>query len=159
MDMLIKLCALPDTDTLSESIRRQNIRIRRAMAYERRKLIDWVHENFNPLWADECAVAFGRQPIGCYLAVKGDAICGFCCLDVTYRNFIGPIGIASKCRSKGVGRYLVLTAAEELHKAGFAYAIVGDAGEPEFFRKAANAIGIPDSAPGPYPPKLAGEDG
>jgi len=157
MDMLIKLYELPHCEAHSEPIRRQRIHIRRAMAYERRKVRDWVHKTFNPLWAEECTVAFGRQPIGCYIAVKEDAICGFCCLDVTYRNFIGPIGIAPSYRSKGVGGSLLLTAAEEIHKAGFAYAIIGDVGEPDFFRRVANAMDIPDTTPGPYPPKLVGD--
>lgn len=154
MDMLIKLYNLPDRHALVGSIHRQNIQIRRAMPYERTNVCDWVKETFNPLWAEECHVAFGRQPIGCYLAVQTDAICGFCCLDVTYRNFIGPIGISPRYRSSGVGRYLLLTVAEEIHRAGFAYAVIGDAGEPDFFRKAVNAMDIPDSSPGPYPPKL-----
>lgn len=157
MDMLIKLYDLPDREAYAKSLRRQHIRIRRAMPYERRRVVDWVHENFNPMWADECTVAFGRQPIGCYIAVEGDAICGFCCVDVTYRNFVGPIGIAPHVRSKGIGGYLLLTAAEEIYKAGYAYAIVGDAGSPGFFKKVANAMEIPDSTPGPYPPKLAGD--
>ncbi len=156
MDMLIKLYDLPNRHALEGPIQRRNIHIRRAMPYERRNVCDWVDENFNPLWAEECKVAFGRQPIGCYLAVKKDTICGFCCLDVTYRNFIGPIGVSQRYRSSGVGRYLLLTVAEEISKAGFAYAVIGDAGEPEFFRNAVNAMDIPDSTPGPYPPKLEG---
>ena len=156
MDMLIKLYELPNRNALAGPIRRQNIHIRRAMPYERRNVCDWVDENFSPLWAEECKVAFGRQPIGCYIAVQKGSICGFCCLDVTFRNFIGPIGIAPGCRSGGIGRYLLLTVAKEIQKAGFAYAVIGDAGEPGFFRKAVNAMDIPDSTPGPYPHKLKG---
>ncbi len=158
MDMLIKLYELSDRVDLCASIHGQQIQIRRAMAYERRRVIDWVLENFNPTWAQECEVAFGRQPIGCYIAVKANAICGFCCLDVTYRNFIGPIGIAPHCRSKGIGGLLLLTIAKEIRSAGFAYAIIGDVGEPEFFRRVVNAMDIPDSTPGPYPSKLKEPD-
>jgi GNAT superfamily N-acetyltransferase len=154
MDMLIKLYDLPSQEAFVEQVTRQHIVIRRAMAYERSTVCDWVRRHFNPLWAEECAVAFGHQPIGCYIAVKDDALCGFCCLNATYRNFIGPIGIASSFQSKGVGRSLLLTAAEEMHRAGFAYAVIGDAGEPGFFKRAARAVEIPDSTPGSYPPKL-----
>ena len=157
MDMLIKLYDLPDCEALSGSIGRQHIQIRRAMAYERRKVRDWVRRNFNSFWAEECTVAFGRQPIGCYIAVRDVTLCGFCCLDVTYQNFIGPIGITPQFRSKGVGRALLLAAADELQRAGFAYAVIGDAGEPEFFKRAAKALEIQDSTPGPYPPKITGE--
>ncbi len=127
------------------------------MAYERRKVVDWVRRQFNALWAEECAVAFGRQPVGCYVAVKDDAIFGFCCLDVTWRNFIGPIGIDGGHRSKGIGRALLLAAAQEMRASGYAYAVVGDVGEPGFFRRAANALDIPNSTPGPYPPRAPGD--
>lgn len=154
MDMLIKLYDPPNSNAIINSLEQQQILIRRAMAYERATVCDWVREKFNPLWGEECAAAFGRQPIGCYIAVKNDAICGFCCLDVTFLNFIGPIGIEPAIRRKGVGRWLLLTAADEMRKAGYAYAVIGDVGEPGFFRKAANAFEIPDSSPGPYPPRI-----
>jgi predicted N-acetyltransferase YhbS len=58
------------------------------------------------------------------------------------------------CRSRGVGRALLLSAAAELHLNGFAYAVVGDVGEPDFFKRSAGALEIPDSTPGGYPPKI-----
>ena len=155
MDMLVKLYDLPDREAFVQQVRRQQIVIRRPMAYERRTVCDWVRLHYNPLWAEECAVAFGHQPIGCYIAVKEDILCGFCCLNVTYRNFIGPIGVMPRFQLKGVGRSLLLTAAGEMHRAGFAYAVIGDAGEPDFFKRAAKAVEIPDPNPGSYPPKLS----
>lgn len=156
MDMLIKLYALPACQTAVETLGSQGIRIRRAMAYERAKVTEWVEQTFNPLWADECVVAFGRRPVGCYIAVQNNAVCGFCCLDTTFQNFIGPIGVHRDCRSRGVGRgLLLLSAASELHLNGYAYAVVGDAGEPEFFKRSAGALEIPDSTPGAYPPKIS----
>lgn len=154
MDMLIKLYDLPDSEAIVEALELERICIRRAMAYERRTVGDWVLKNFNALWAEECATAFGRQPVGCYIAVKGDTLCGFCCLGVTFRNFIGPIGIGEDMRSKGVGRSLLLMAADEMHKSGYAYAVIGDVGEPGFFKRAANAVEIPESSPGPYPSRI-----
>ena len=158
MDMLIKLYALPSRGVFTGTLQRQNIIIRRAMAYERRIVSEWVRQNFNTLWAEECAVAFGHRPIGCHIAVKDDILCGFCCQNVTYRNFIGPIGVAPRFQSKGIGRSLLLTSAEDMHHNGFAYAVIGDAGEPAFFKRVAKAMEIAGSTPGPYPPRLSETD-
>jgi len=152
--MLVKLYALPPCDADIAKLAQQGIQIRRAMAYEFSIVTGWVKKAFNSLWADECRSAFGGRPVGCYIAVKEKGICGFCCLDVTFRNFIGPIGVQEDCRSQGVGRGLLLSAARELHLSGYAYAIIGDVGEPVFFKKAVDAIDIPNSTPGAYPARV-----
>lgn len=151
MDMLIKLYELPSPGAAVEALAEQGVAVRRAMAYERGNTIDWVKEKFNPLWADECAVAFGRQPIGCFVAVHEAAIVGFCCVDSTYRGFVGPIGASDGFRGQGIGRALVLTALWQMRAEGYAYAVAGDVGEPGFFRKTAGAVEIDNSSPGPYP--------
>ena len=153
MDMLIKLYALPSGQKFAEKLGRRGIHIRRAMAYERGPVARWVESAFNSLWSDECSVAFSRQPIGCYIAVNADTLLGFCCLNVTYRNFIGPIGVSPKHRNQGVGKGLLISVANELYRSGYAYAVVGDVGAPGFFAKAAGAFEIPDSTPGAYPPR------
>jgi ribosomal protein S18 acetylase RimI-like enzyme len=124
------------------------------MAYERGLVVKWVQTAFNTFWSDECEVAFSRQPIGCYIAVRQSAIVGFCCLNVTYRNFIGPIGVDRNCRGQSIGKDLLMAAANELYRTGYAYAVVGDAGAPGFFSNAAGAVEIPDSSPGAYPRKI-----
>ena len=73
---------------------------------------------------------------------------------ITFRNFIGPIGVAQEVRGQGVGRGLILSVLNELFLSGYAYAIVGDAGLPVFFQKAAGAVEIPDSSPGSYPARI-----
>lgn len=154
MDMLINLNAVASSRQVIEDLGRQGMVIRRAMAYERSQVMGWVQKNFNSLWADECAVAYSRQPVGCYIAVKDDAINGFCCFDTTFRNFIGPIGVKQNCRRRGVGHGLLISVAHELFLSGFAYAVVGDVGASEFFKKAVGAWEIPDSTPGAYPRKI-----
>lgn len=154
MDMLIKLNEAVANSRIIKHVSRQGVAIRRAMAYERGQVMGWVYENFNALWADECAVAFGRQPIGCHIAVKDDAICGFCCVDTTFKNFIGPIGVLQSLRRKGVGHGLLVSVSQGLLQSGYAYAVVGDAGVPEFFNKAVAAWEIPESTPGVYPRKI-----
>ena len=152
MDMLIKLYELPPFDAIVAASASLGIDVRRAMAYERSRTTAWVAKQFNALWADECAVAFGRQPVGCHLAVGNDGVVGFCCVDSTYRNFIGPIGITAEWQRKGIGRALVLSALWQMRASGYAYAVVGDVGQPDFFKKTVGAIEITGSTPGPYPP-------
>lgn len=153
-DLLVALYRLPKVESTLLELERKGVTIRRGMAYERQKAIGWVAATFGALWADECATAFGRQPIGCYLAVKANKIVGFSCLDTTFKNFVGPIGVTKEHHAIGVGRALLLACLKEMEMAGYAYAIVGDAGEPGFFQKAAGAIVIDGSSPGAYPPKL-----
>ncbi len=154
MDMLIKLYRLPSPAHFLSELAKDGIVVRRAMSYERRKIVQWVENTFNTGWADEVEASFGHPAIGCFIAVHERLICGFCCLNTTFRNFVGPIGVAEKVRRKGVGRGLVLSALNELLSTGYAYAIVGDVGHPIFFKAAAGAIEIPDSSPGPYPDRI-----
>ncbi len=153
-DLLVHLYRLPEMEPHLRALEQKGIVVRRAMAYERRKAMHWVEETFGALWANECATAFGRQPIGCYLAIYEEQIVGFCCLESTFKNFVGPIGVSSSHRTAGVGRALLLACLKEMALSGYAYAIVGDAGAPAFFQKAAGASTINGSTPGPYPPRL-----
>ncbi len=153
-DLLVALYQVTGADAYRGKIEARGITVRRAMPYERRIVIGWVADNFGASWSDECATAFGHQPIGCYLAVKADQIVGFSCLDTTFKNFIGPIGVAGGYRQSGVGGALLQVCLKEMAMAGYAYAIIGDAGEPDFFRKVAGASIIDASTPGPYPPRL-----
>ena len=155
MDMLFQLNRLPSLEDCLERAAASKISIRRAMAYEHHTVIAWVEQAFGPLWSSECAVAFGRQPIGCHIAIQSQVLCGFCCVESTYRNFLGPIGVISQMRNRGIGRTLVVTVLHEMRHRGYAYAIVGDVGEPGFFKRVAGAVEIPDSSPGAYPEKLS----
>ena len=154
VDMLFQLNRLPSLETALKRLAGKGITIRRAMAYERSRIIRWVRGEFSELWADECAVAFGRQPIGCHIAVQSREISGFCCLESTFRNFIGPIGVARELHNNGIGRALVLSVLHEMRQCGYAYAIVGDVGEPDFFVQVAGAVEIPAQGGTAYPQKL-----
>jgi hypothetical protein len=46
------------------------IQIRRALAAEKYKVAAWVKENFTEGWASEAELAFGRQPVSCFIAVQ-----------------------------------------------------------------------------------------
>jgi GNAT superfamily N-acetyltransferase len=153
-DMLVKLYALPDSSITMENMNRQGIVIRRVMAYEYTVFIDWVKTHFTGQWADESRLAFCRQPIGCFIALEKNRICGFAAVNCTYLNFFGPIGVSVEYRGRGIGHALVLSGLSGLKSQGYAYAIIGGVADPRFFKKTAAACIIDGSSPGAYYPSI-----
>jgi predicted N-acetyltransferase YhbS len=150
MDMLVKLYDLPDARAAFERLREQGVEIRRALAAEKHKVAGWVRENFAEGWASETEIAFGRQPISCFIAVKDGGIVGFACHDATCCNFFGPTGVAPKARKNGVGTALLFACLEDMRQQGFAYAIIGGVGPAVYYSKAVGAVPIEGSEPGIY---------
>ena len=148
-DLLVKLYELPPGEATLPGTT-----VRRAMAYEKHLVIEWARANFGEGWASECDVAFGNQPISCRIAVERGEVVGFACYDATCRGFFGPIGVAGGARRRGIGRALLLSTLHAMSAAGYAYAVVGGAGEPEFYTQTVGAIEIPGSTPGIYRDRL-----
>ena len=96
MDMLVKLYDLPESRTLRERLAKAGISVRRALAPEKHKVTAWIRDNFSEGWVSETEVAFSRQPVSCFIAVKDGRITGFACHDATCRNFFGPTGVTPK---------------------------------------------------------------
>lgn len=154
MDMLVKLYELPDATPYASDLQRAGIVVRRAMVHERHKVVAWVSETFGAKaagWVDECTAAFARQPVACHIAVRSGAVVGFACYDTTARGMFGPIGVGESARSNGIGRLLLLASLRDMHVVGYAYAVVGHVANTTFFAKAAGAVAIEGSTPGPYP--------
>jgi len=150
MDMLVKLYDLPDSGAAFERLRQQGIRIRRALAPEKHRVAAWVRENFTAGWASETEIAFARQPISCFIAVREGRIVGFACHDATCRNFFGPTGVELHARKTGVGTGLLLACLEAMRHQGFGYAIIGGVGPSAYYSKAVGAVPIDGSEPGIY---------
>lgn len=151
--MLVKLYDLPDKAELRRRQALRNTEVRRAMAYEKEDVVNWVGRAFKHSarsWRSECNVAFAHSPIACHIAVCNSVIVGFVCHDTTAKNFLGPIGVGEEMRGTGIGRFLLVTALCAMHAQGYAYAIIGHVGVPSFFSKAVGAIEIPGSTPGIY---------
>jgi len=153
-DLIVKLYDLPDACPLLEKLKKEDIIIRIAMAWEKHQVIMWVGKIFGKLWASECDIAFARQPVSCYLATKNRELVGFACYDSSVKNFFGPVGVDEKFRGKDIGTALLLKCLHAMASGGYAYAIVGDAGSPEFYKKTVNAHVIPGSSPGIYCERL-----
>ena len=157
MDMLVKLYELPGEADGGRKQALQNAVVRRAMAYEKELVVNWVGQTFSSSagsWKSECDIAFAHSPIKCHIAVSDSVIVGFVCHDITAKNFLGPIGVSEEMRGTGIGRLLLVTALRAMRAQGYAYAIIGQVGIPSFFSKAVGAIEIPGSTPGIYQQSL-----
>lgn len=155
-DLLVRLYDLPDARPGTEVLRGRGVTVRAAMAYEKHRVLAWVREQFGEGWSGECDVAFGGQPIRCFLATRVGRILGFACYDATQKGFFGPVGVAEEERGQGIGTALLLRTLEAMAEGGYAYAVVGGAEATEFYARAAGAVEIPGSTPGVYRDRLTG---
>lgn len=152
-DMLVKLYDLPLYYANNAARVDEGIDIRRPMAADKDKVIDFVRENFNQVWVNECETAFSNSPFSCFIAVKGNKeIVGFSCYDASYKNFFGPIGVKSDYQGKGIGKELLLRTLYAVRDKGYAYCIIAMVSEEKarFYEKVVGAKRIPDSYPGIY---------
>lgn len=153
-DLLVRLYDLPGAAPDLDILAGRGIVIRRAMAYEKQTVVQWVTHRFGTGWAGECDVAFTRVPVSCFIATQAGKIAGFACHDVTCLNFFGPTGVDKKYRGSGIGKTLLLSCLHAMAEKGYAYAVIGGAGPTEFFVKTAGARPIAGSTPGIYRDRL-----
>lgn len=154
--MLVRLYDLPGSSARVERLRAGGIDVRRALAPERHVVVSWVREHFGEGWASECEVSFGRLPISCFRAQRGQDLLGFACYDATAKAFFGPTGVLEGERKHGIGTALLLVTLEAMSGEGYAYAIIGGAGPADFYAKAVGAVPIAGSTPGIYAKLLRG---
>ena len=69
-DMLVKLYDLPDVAQNIENLKIYRIEIRRALATDKNKIVNWVRSTFNNECANECDAAFCNKPVSCFLALE-----------------------------------------------------------------------------------------
>jgi len=150
MDMLVKLYDLPASDDMMSRLAADGISIRRGLPPEKHKVLDWIRSNFSEAWASEADVAFARQPVSCFIAVRDKHLLGFACHDATCRNFFGPTGVDSNARGKGIGAALLFACLAAMRQQGFGYAIIGGVGPADFYTKTVGAVPIEGSRPGIY---------
>ncbi len=142
-DLLVNLQTLPALEPALAEQRAHGTTIRRAHAYEYHRVLDWVQATFEPGWASECAVAFARQPIACWIAERDAELVGFACYEATHPNFFGPTGVDARMRGQGVGTALLLATLHAMHSLGYVYAVIGDAGPVDFYARTVGAWAIP----------------
>jgi hypothetical protein len=155
-DMLVKLYDLPDDRGFLAAQAGLGVTIRKPIGPEVHLVIAWVRDNFEEGWASEVDVALSNRPGSCFVAQREGTLTGFACYDATALGFFGPGGVAKGQRSRGTGKALLLACLLDMKLKGYGYAIIGDAGPAEFYKRAVNAVEIPGSTPGVYASMLRG---
>jgi predicted GNAT family acetyltransferase len=151
-DMLVKLYELPELNSALEEARKNGIVIKRPIGPEKYFVVEWVRSKFGNHWVSETDMTFSNKPISSFIAIdeKTNKIVGFACYDATVRGFFGPTGVDEEYRGKGIGKALLLACLHDMFNVGYAYAIIGDPGPIEYYKKTVNAIEIEGSYPGIY---------
>jgi GNAT superfamily N-acetyltransferase len=148
-DLLVRLYDLPEFDATAR-VAAAGITIRRAIAPERYFILEWIRERFHDIWAGEAAAALSRMPVTLWVAEREGELLGFACYDTSAAGFFGPTGVDEKARHQGIGEALLIATLKGMREAGYAYAIIGDPGPVEFYKKRLDAMEIPSSKPGIY---------
>lgn len=149
-DMLVPLLNLPPQEELLSRLELEGIRIHRALAPDKHRVVEWVAEHSGRNASGECDVSFSRTPVTCYIATRGADILGYACYEATAPNFFGPTRVLDSEQGKGIGKALLLKCLHSMREAGYVYAIIGGVGPAEFYEKSVGAFLIPDSTPGIY---------
>lgn len=87
-DMLVKLYDIPFSYALEERLSEEGIRIKKALAPDRSRIIEFSKICAKDDYSDEVNAAFCNNPITCYIATKEKKIIGFACYEATAKNFI-----------------------------------------------------------------------
>lgn len=142
-DMLVNLYNLPNEYTF---INEQCIKIIRVLPPDIHLVKEFISKNFSLAWSSEASVSLYKTNPTCFIAHKDQEIIGFACYDATAKGFFGPIGVAEKYRSYGVGKALLMKTLLAMREDGYAYAIIGGAsGAKAFYEKTCDAMEIPNS--------------
>ncbi len=151
-DMLVKLYNIPNSSALEEKLLEDGIRIKKALAPDRSRIIDFSKICAKDDYSDEVNAAFCNNPVTCYIATREKKIIGFACYEATARNFFGPMAVIESERKKGIGKALLLKSLESMQELGYAYAVIGWPAKSavDFYKKCAGAVMIDESSSGVY---------
>lgn len=149
--MLVKLYDLKNDSDLFEQLKSRGIRLKRAMASDRNRILDFVDAQFGEGWACECANALSENPMNCFIAISEKRIIGFACFHCTSKNFFGPTGVLECMRGQRIGEALLKKCLYAMESEGYGYAIIGGVSSAKgFYEKTVGATVIPGSALGVY---------
>ena len=141
-DMIANLTTLPENRIP------EGIKLKRAIACDKSRILSFIRLHFGRQWADETEYALNREPQGCFIATENGKILGFACYDATAKGFFGPTGVAASQRGRGIGRALLIRTLEGMREAGYGYAVIGSVDDAEgFYKKTLNASYIPGGEP------------
>ncbi len=151
-DMIVNLYSTKLFNMEKDELLKQGIKIKRALAPDKSKVVAFSKTCANEDYSDEVEVAFSNNPITCYIATKGKKILGFACFEVTAKDFFGPMAVLEEERRKGIGKRLLLESLYSMKELGYAYAIIGwpTKSAISFYEKCVGAEMIDEGSLGVY---------
>lgn len=151
-DMLVKLYNIPNSYAIEEKLSEEGIKIKKALAPDRSRIINFSRICAKEDYSDEVNAAFSNNPVTCYIATKEKKIIGFACYEATAKDFFGPMAVLENERKKGIGKALLLRSLASMQELGYAYAIIGWPARSavDFYKKCAGAIMIDEKSSGIY---------
>lgn len=155
-DMLVNLLDLPCEQELVHTLEEKGVQIRRAMAPDKFRVVEWVRTHSSPNAAGECDVCFAHTPVSCFIATRGSEIVGYACYNATAPDFFGPTRVLDSEQGTGIGKALLLRSLRAMRDEGYVYGIIGGIGPQKFYEKCVGAMLIPNSTPGIYKDFLGG---
>ena len=147
-DMLVKLFNISMPVNEEEKLLENGIRIKRALATDRSKIIEYSKTCGGQDYSDEVRAAFANNPITCYIATKDKELIGFACFEATAKNFFGPMAVSEDYRKHGIGKVLLLRSLYSMSEMGYGYAIIGwpTKSAIPFYERCVDAIIIEDDS-------------
>lgn len=124
-DMIVKLYNMDRVCDLEDELLKSGIRIKRALAPDKKRIVEFSKTCGDEDYSDEVETAFSNNPVTCYIAAKEKRIIGFACFEVTAKDFFGPMAVLKEERKKGIGKALLLKSLHSMEEMGYAYAIIG----------------------------------
>ena len=151
-DMLVKLYPLTPPTELENALLAEGIRIKRALAPDRRRIEEFSKTCADRDYSDEVSVALARTPADCYIATKDKELIGFACFETAAKNFFGPMAVREDYRGKGIGKALLLRSLVTMREMGYAYAVIGWPAKTAipFYEKCVGAVLIEEGSHGLY---------
>ncbi|MEJ2622584.1 MAG: GNAT family N-acetyltransferase [Candidatus Thiodiazotropha sp.] len=149
-DLLIKLYEIDYEQIMSTINTPDEVIVRKPIGPDRRLFLSWAEQHFPELWLGEIEAALANNPCACFIAQQQSSILGFACYDATALGYFGPLGVVENAKGQGIGRTLTLSCLRDMYLKGYGYAIIGMPSSPDFYRKIAPIIEIPESDPGLY---------
>lgn len=148
-DMLVKLYEIECFDIdLENKLLQEGIKIKKAIAPDRSKVMEFARLYGGQNWADEVAASFSNKPVTCYIATKDKQIIGFGCYEATLKAFFGPTAVKEEFRKKGIGKAILLRCLFSLKEMGYGYGFIGMP-EPKaiaFYEKVVDGLLVGDSS-------------
>jgi GNAT superfamily N-acetyltransferase len=115
--------------------------VRRPSHEEAERVLAFVEREFGRIWRFEAAKAFERALPPAFVTEENGELTGFAVHDVNNRglSWFGPTGVMKTMRGRGTGGRLLQASLADLHRLGYADAVIPWTDALEFYRKVCGA--------------------